>query len=52
MLAADLHFEFGNAALESEQLLLKCGLLALEGRDLLLDPAVLSLLEIEMSFPE
>ena len=50
-LAADLHFEFGDAPLEAEQLLLEGGLFALEGSDLLLDAAVLGLLEVEMSLP-
>jgi hypothetical protein len=50
-LAADLHFEFGDASLQAEELLLEGGLFALEGGDLLLDAAVLGLLEVEVSLP-
>jgi hypothetical protein len=48
---ADLHFEFGDPALESEELLLEGGLLAFEGSDLLLDAAVFGLLEVEVALP-
>ena len=51
-LAAHLHLEFGDSALQAQELLLQGGLLPLEGGDLLLDAAVLSLLEIEVSFPK
>lgn len=48
--ASDLHFEFGDSSLKSEKLLLKCSFLSFEGCDLLLDSAVLCLLEIKMPF--
>ena len=48
---ADLHFQLGDPALESEELLLERGLLALERSDLLLDAAVFRLLEVEMPLP-
>ena len=48
---AHLHFEFGDPALKSEELLLEGSLLALEGGDLLLDAAVFSLLEVEVPLP-
>ena len=51
-LGADLHFQFGDPALQAEELLLKRGLLALERSDLLLDAAVFRLLEVEMPLPE
>lgn len=51
-LASDLHFEFSDSPLQAQELLLECGLLALEGGDLLLDAAVFSLLEVEVSLPE
>ena len=50
-LAADLHLQLGDPSLQSEQLLLQGRLLALEGGDLLLDAAVLRLLEVEMPLP-
>ena len=46
-----MHFEFGDPALESEELLLEGGLLAFEGSDLLLDAAVFGLLEVEVALP-
>lgn len=49
--AADLHLQFGDPTLQTEQLLLQGSLLALEGGDLLLDTAVLRLLEVEMPLP-
>jgi hypothetical protein len=49
---SDLHFQFGDSALKSEQLLLKGSLFSFEGGDLLLDATVLCLLEIEVSLPE
>lgn len=51
VLAAHLHLEFGDASLESQQLLLEGGLLPLQGGDLLLDPAVLGFLEVEVPLP-
>lgn len=51
-LAADLHFEFGDASLQAEELLLKCCFLSLEGGDLLLDATVLCLLEVKVPFPK
>lgn len=51
-LAAHLHLQLGDSPLQPQQLLLQCGFLSLEGRDLLLDSAILCLLEIEMPFPE
>lgn len=49
--ASDLHLKFGDPPLQAEQLLLQGCLLALEGSDLLLDAAVLGLLEVEMPLP-
>jgi hypothetical protein len=46
-----LHLEFGDSPLQAEELLLECSFFSLQRGDLLLDAAVLSLLEIEMSFP-
>jgi hypothetical protein len=51
-LASDLHLKFGDPPLESEELLLKCSLLALQGSDLLLYSAVFGLLEIKMPLPK
>jgi len=51
-LATDLHLKFCDSALESEELLLECGFLALERGDLLLDSAILCFLEIEMPLPK
>ena len=50
-LAADLHFQFGDSALEAEELLLESGLFSLEGSDLLLDAAVFGLLEVAVALP-
>ena len=44
-----LHLQFGDSSLKTQQLLLKSCFLTLQCCDLLLDSAVLSLLEIEMS---
>ena len=52
LLAADLHFQLGDSPLEAEELLLEGCFFAFERGDLLLDPAVLGLLEVKMSFPE
>lgn len=49
--ASDLHFEFRDSPLESEKLLLESGLFTLEGGDLLLDSAILCLLEVEVALP-
>lgn len=49
--AADLHFQLGDSPLQSEELLLQGGLFSLEGGDLLLDAAILGLLEVEMALP-
>jgi len=51
-LTADLHLELSDSSLEPQQLLLQSCFLALEGGDLLLDSAVLCLLEVKMSFPK
>ena len=51
-LAADLHLKFGDSSLQSQELLLQCGLFSFEGGDLLLDSAVFCLLEVKVSFPE
>ena len=51
-LAADLHLQLGDSSLQAEELLLQGGLFSLERGDLLLDAAVLRLLEIEMSLPK
>ena len=51
-LASYLHFEFSDAALQAQQLLLQGSLLSLKGSDLLLDAAVLGLLEVEVSLPD
>lgn len=50
-LGSDLHFQLSDSPLESQELLLKSSLFALQRGDLLLDPTVLSLLEIEMPLP-
>ena len=50
-LAADLHFQFGDSALQAKELLLEGGLFSLEGGDLLLDAAVFGLLEVEVALP-
>jgi hypothetical protein len=46
--ASNLHFEFSDSPLESEELLLQSGLFSFEGGDLLLDPAILGLLEVPL----
>lgn len=50
-LAADLHFQLSDSPLKSKELLLEGGLLPLEWGDLLLDAAILGLLEVEMTLP-
>lgn len=50
MLTANLHLQLSNPPLKSKQLLLERGLLSFEWGDLLLDAAILRLLEIEMPF--
>ena len=47
-LAADLHFEFSDSSLESEQLLLKGSFLSFERGDLLLNSTIFCLLEIKV----
>ena len=50
--ATHLHLEFGDSALQSQQLLLESSFFSLKRSDLLLDATVLGLLEVEVSFPE
>jgi hypothetical protein len=46
---SDLHLQLSDPSLQTQQLLLQSSLFPLQGSDLLLDSAVLSLLEIEVS---
>lgn len=48
----DLHLQLRDSSLQAQELLLEGGLFSFEGGDLLLNPAVLCLLEIEVSFPK
>ena len=46
LVVADLEFELGDASLQVKQMLLQVGLLGLQGRDLLLQLRVLTLLPV------
>ena len=48
-IVTNLHLKLSDSSLKSQKLLLQSRLLALEGSDLLLNSAVLSLLKIEVS---
>ena len=50
-LISNLHLQFRDSSLQSEQLLLEGCFLSLEGCDLLLNSTVFSLLEVEVTLP-
>jgi hypothetical protein len=48
---SNLHLKFCDSPLESKELLLQGGLFSFKRSDLLLDSAILCLLEVEMPLP-